>query len=263
MKNYKNILFALHSLILLAFTSCEKVIDVDLNSASPAIVIEGRLTNNDTCTVKITKSVNFSQSNNFPGISGATVTIADNAGNTVVVNEVSPGFYQTTAMQGISGRTYFLTVKINDNTYTSQSTMPALVNLDSLDAIPTGGFGDGDRLIVPKFTDPIGKGNNYRFLLFKNNKRIDTYFLYDDINTDGKTNNRPLISFGNALKFGDTVTVNMECIDANVFKYFYSLDQSASGNSAAPANPVSNISGEVLGYFSAHTLQIKGKTLRP
>ncbi len=52
----------------------------------------------------------------------------------------------------------------------------------------------------------------------------------------------------------------MMCIDAAVYKYWYSfLTGGASGdsNSASPANPVTNIKGGALGYFSAHTLQTK------
>jgi hypothetical protein len=258
----KRIFFLLASALLVLLSACQKVIDVDLNSSSPLIVIEGKITNYDTCSVKISKTVNFSDSNVFPEITNAIVTLSDDSGNSAILAQTKPGYYQTNQLQGISGRTYFLNVKIDNNTYSANSTMPVLVNFDSLDAIPTGGFGDGDRLVVPKYKDPLGKGNNYRFLLFKNRLRLDTYFLYDDNNADGKVNNRPLISFGNSINFTDSVYVIMDGIDAAVYKYFYSLDQSASGNSSAPANPVTNFTGDALGYFSAHTIQVRGKKIR-
>ena len=59
---------------------------------------------------------------------------------------------------------------------------------------------------------------------------------------------------------GDQVTVDMLCLDPAVYKYWYSLDRGATGggiSGATPANPVTNISGGALGYFSAHTLQSK------
>jgi hypothetical protein len=51
----------------------------------------------------------------------------------------------------------------------------------------------------------------------------------------------------------------MMCIENAVFKYWFSLNQSATGNSqsASPANAVSNISGGALGYFSAHTVETR------
>ena len=51
----------------------------------------------------------------------------------------------------------------------------------------------------------------------------------------------------------------MQCIDNAVYKYWFSLNQSATGTSqsASPANAVSNISGGALGYFSVHTVESK------
>jgi hypothetical protein len=40
-----------------------------------------------------------------------------------------------------------------------------------------------------------------------------------------------------------------------VFDYFNSLALMNDGQSASPANPLSNIQGGALGYFSAHTVQ--------
>jgi hypothetical protein len=51
----------------------------------------------------------------------------------------------------------------------------------------------------------------------------------------------------------DSVTIEMHCIDKPVYDYYYSLGN--RDNSATPANPVSNIVGGALGYFSAHTVR--------
>jgi hypothetical protein len=51
----------------------------------------------------------------------------------------------------------------------------------------------------------------------------------------------------------------MLCIDNNVFEYFKQLSglDPTNGQPTAPTNPISNISGGALGYFSAHTTQKK------
>jgi hypothetical protein len=62
----------------------------------------------------------------------------------------------------------------------------------------------------------------------------------------------------NSIKIGDLVQIDMQCIDSAIYKYWYSLNRSATGggqNSATPANPVTNMTGGALGYFSAHTLE--------
>ena len=85
--------FILLLLTVLAFASCEKVIDVDLKDAEPVIVIEGFVTNRaDSQYVNIHRSVPFGQSNVFPGVTGAIVTIADNRGRIVTLRERRPGY---------------------------------------------------------------------------------------------------------------------------------------------------------------------------
>lgn len=251
--------------MLSALVSCQKVIQIDLNSKDPQIVIEAEVTD-DTLTpqtVKITKSVNISESNTFPTVSGAAVSISDNLGNNVTLNETSPGVYQNSTLYGYSGRTYYLTVVAEGKTYTSVCTMPAKVPLDSI-LVGDGGLGGfgpggGAKTVTPIFQDPIGRGNYYRFKLLKNDTVSNSLFLFDDEIVDGGINNRPLNSNDIQIRTNDTVKVKMMCITQAVNLYFYSMSQNGSGPaaSATPANPVTNIEGATLGYFSAHTVQIK------
>lgn len=74
--------------IILAFTSCEKIIDVALKDSEKQYVIEGTVTNNaGDCTVRISKTKNFSDNNNFEGIANASVSVTDNNGNTTTLTE--------------------------------------------------------------------------------------------------------------------------------------------------------------------------------
>ena len=67
-----------------------------------------------------------------------------------------------------------------------------------------------------------------------------------------------------SLKKGDQLTVEMRCIEMPVYLYWYSLTQGALGQnqSASPANPVSNITGGAIGYFSANTFEAKTMTVK-
>jgi hypothetical protein len=54
------------------------------------------------------------------------------------------------------------------------------------------------------------------------------------------------------INLNDTVQMELDAIDRPVYDYFYTLNQSTlNGQSAAPANPVSNFSNNALGYFCA------------
>jgi len=56
------------------------------------------------------------------------------------------------------------------------------------------------------------------------------------------------------LAVGDSVKVEMQCIDQGTYQYFNTFREASGGQTnVTPANPVSNISNNALGYFSAHT----------
>src|ERR1022692_4666787 len=104
----------------LAFSSCEKVINIDLNSVAPQIVVQGNITNQPgPYTVQLTQTVNFSEPNNFPAVSGAKVIIEDNAGNVDTLTENPAGIYTGTRLTGTPGRSYALVLTANGKKYTA------------------------------------------------------------------------------------------------------------------------------------------------
>jgi uncharacterized protein YbgA (DUF1722 family) len=60
---------------------------------------------------------------------------------------------------------------------------------------------------------------------------------------------------------GDVLKIEMQCIDEFVYEYFNSFGNTLGG-SATPANPYTNIIGSELGYFSAHTSEMKEKVIQ-
>ncbi|MEQ9168642.1 MAG: DUF4249 family protein, partial [Fulvivirga sp.] len=146
MKNtfFNNVIF----LATCAFfiTSCTEVIDIDLNSSDPEIVIEGNISNNgESAVVKITESINFDESNDFTNVENALVTLNDDMGNSEILVEMSPGIYSSNSLIGTIGNTYFLIVEAKGNTLTSQSIIPNRVAFDSLiiEESTEDGFGFG------------------------------------------------------------------------------------------------------------------------
>jgi len=249
--------------ILTILISCTKEIEIELNSSTPQIIIEGSITDQEgPYTVKITKSVNFSEDNNFPPVENAEVIISDNEGNMETLQEILPGIYKTQNLQGMQGRVYNLTVNTENQTFTASSQMPNTVNLDSLSYTerisPIPGNNQNLFSIIPAFTDPANVKNNYRFIQTANNVKDKSIIIANDDLTDGLPNQRPLMSIDFEIQMGDTVEIEMQNIDNKMYDYFYSLSQingSSPAGTGTPANPTSNISGGALGYFSAHTVQ--------
>lgn len=241
--------------------SCEEVIELDLNETSGILTIEGTVEPTQA-SVRLSRSVGFYEENVFAPVLGASVSIADNAGNTIpFLDPDADGTYAPESWIGVPGLTYTLTVTIEEETYTSVSNMPAeVVSLDSLEvqANPSGPFGGGEDpdpfFLLGYYAEPGETVNYYRFQVSRNGQPQSVLFLADDELNNGIRAGIPL--FGVGFKSGDLATVSLLGIEKTVFTYFSALDAISGASpfgSGAPADPESNISGGALGYFSAQT----------
>lgn len=256
MKQFIFVAIALASLV-----SCTKTINVDLKNADSRLVIEGVIDNVSRAEVSISKSVTFSSSNTFPGVSGATVVVTDNAGNTYTLTETTTGKYTNPGLTGVPGRTYVLNVNVDGGSYSATSTMPQVVPLDT---VLTERLVFGAEAIVtikPQYKDPAGFGNYYKFYKKINGVLFPSYWVFDDRLNDNGISTRPMIQIDSTIEVNDIVEVEMQCIDKNTARYFQSLLDVQQG-STVPANPDTNFSGGCLGYFSAQTSQRKSVVVR-
>ena len=247
------------SLVVLA--GCQKVINLNLKDSTGKYVIEGNVTDlPGPYQVSISQTGKVTDDYVFNGVSQANVTIRDDAGNSETLQEGQPGIYQTTALAGVEGRTYYLDIRLGDLHFTSSSTMPSRVPLDSLYIVEVFNFSKMVKAVVPVFTDPVGQGNCYRFNETINGVLDKTLYYQNDDFSDGKQSTWSLLrpDPDSTLHSNDEVKVEMQCIDKAVYKYWYSMDQSSlGGGSDLAGNPVTNIVGGALGYFSAHTSQTR------
>ena len=247
---------------LFTFSSCEKVINIDLESAATLLVIEGTLDDSGgPAKVTISKSAVFSTNNNYPKVSGAVVKITDDRGNVYSLTETTPGIYTNTQLTGVIGRTYNLFVMLEGKTYTASSTIPRKANLDSLvidnNAFGSGvGGGDTKKWIGVSYADPVGYGDNVQVVQTINGREDRLTHVADDFYLDGGSTPFFITTAKIKLNAGDTVTEELRFIDKSVYHYLSGIQNLTDGNTI-PENPESNISGNVLGFFSAHTSQKK------
>jgi Domain of unknown function (DUF4249) len=259
----KNILFAL--LAVLSLGSCEKVINIDLKNAEPKIVIEGIIDNSgNPASVRITKTVSFSNTAAAPTVSGAIVKINDNAGNNFTLLETTPGVYTNTSLVGQIGKTYTLSVQSAGVTYTGSSTIPRQAPIDTvyqekvtLPSSTPGTAASLGKIATLVYTDFVGFGDNAHVIQTINGKIDNSLIVADDQFTDGA--NTPFQLYPNVntkLKTGDVVKVELRFVDKSVYRYLTGILEIQGGNTV-PANPESNLSGGCLGFFSAHTSEAK------
>ena len=247
----------------LLFVSCEEVINLDLETINEKYVIEANFTNvAGGAKVAISKTKSFNSTGDFIGQSGAIVTIEDNSGVVTRLTESNnKGIYIHPTLKGNPESTYKLKVDINGQSFTSSSKMPAVVKLDSVYALELKLFDGNRKFTHVQFRDPVGKGNNYRFIEYRNGIYTKAIMIENDDFTDGNLINQMLrprdFNDETKLKIGDKIRVEFLTIEDAIYKYWFSVDSGAQGggDSAAPINPVSNIKGGAIGYFSAHTFQ--------
>lgn len=254
---------------MLVFTSCEKVIDVDIKESPNQMVIEGSITDSLTMqTIKLTKSVNYTESNVYPPVTGASVVVTDDAGFTLRFEEKQPGVYTFGPFRGGTNRKYTMTVVAEGKTYTAQSTMPTRVKIDSL-SITEITFGNSKtKVINVHLTDPPVIKNQYRYIMKVNGTITRRVYANDDRLQDGNAIKEQLFysddDDNEELNSGDRVDIELQCIDRPIYKYWFTLSaqtQNGPGGGVTPGNPPSNISNGALGYFSAHTTQSKSITI--
>jgi hypothetical protein len=258
---YRNALRIVSLLLtVLLFCGCEKVINVDLNDASPRIVIEGLI--NDSpgpYIVMISKSGSYFNQPVLPPVPDAEVIITDNTGIIDTLKETRPGLYLTSKTRGIPGRTYTLRVISDNLEYVGTSTMHSHVRIDSLSLVKSQsdhldpGGNDQTEIRVDLhcyFKDPEEK-NFYRIKVFTNDTiHTDNYRLYDDQYTNGMVTGLRVAH----AESGHTYRIELLSLDKQTYGYYRTLEDLLHTNpifGSTPANPTTNLSNGALGYFGA------------
>lgn len=244
------------------FTSCEKVIDVPLNEADQRIVVEGKLYDQaGESEVLLSKTGSVYDDSGFEKISGAQVTITDQLGTITMFDEdpLIPGRYFNNSFVATSNNTYTLNILVEGKELSAISTTYGKPTLDSLFYIETvGGFGpqaenDTSYLVFYDFSDVGGIDNYYRLRPFINGKEDEIVYITDDKLFDGNTYSAPI--FATDINKGDTVLMKLVSMDEENYTFNVTLASNTQDGAfaSAPANPVSNIEGDAIGYFGAFT----------
>ena len=254
--------------ILISFASCEKVIDVKLNTSASKLVIEGMITDQlGVQTITVTESVPYTNSNVYPPVTGAQVVVTDDDNHTWTFTETKPGIYTYPSLKAETSHKYTMKVVAKNTTYTASSTMPSLVKLDTLSIKIITFGGDDIKTVEAHFRDPADQVNQYRWIMKVNGVQIKTVYADNDRLTNGNEVTETLFyddDLNEKLKTGDVAEVEMQCIDKDVFTYWFTLSQQTDngpGGGVTPGNPPSNISNNALGYFSVNTTNKKTLTV--
>lgn len=259
-------------IILLFFlVGCEEVINVDLNTASPKLVIDAAInwrkgTNGSSQKIILSTTTGF-YSNVIPKVSGATVSIKNSKNVNYIFTEIpNTGEYRCTNFQPIIYETYVLTVVYNGATYTASETMQPVTPMYAIQQDNTGGFSGKDYQIKVTFDDPLVE-NFYMVQFFPDIYKSPSYQVIGDEFTNG---NRKSWSFSDEdLIQGTKIAITHYGISEDYFNYMSKLIAVAgtsSGGSPFQTPPATvrgnivnqtNIDNYALGYFSLSEVDFK------
>lgn len=222
-------------LILLGtlFAHCEDVIDVDLNTAAPRLVIDARLELREDGTsvnqIKLTRSAGFFEEEN-PVVTDAIVSITDGNGRFYPFTYIPESRLYTNQTLEIENDTnYTLEIIDGDQTYTASQQLVTTVPLEGIIEEELEGFGDFTQ-ITAFFTDPEELGNYYLFT-YQDGESYDVDTSDDEFINGNRT---PTSFFIEDLEPQTALRLTITGIDRGAYRFFETLLQQTNGGGGGP-----------------------------
>lgn len=260
----KKIIVILALIFAFVCTSCEDVIQVDVDTAAPRLAVEAAInwqkgTTGNLQYIKLTSSTGYFETT-IPVVSGAVVTVT-NSVNTVFnfIETPKTGMYVCSNFVPQLNETYTLTIKTNGQTYTAVEKMYPVASITKLAQNDNGGFTGEDIEVKAYYNDPADEVNYYLYHYeYKNQKKSN---LYTDEDTYYNGNEFFSVSQNDSLKVGEKINITHLGISKRYYNYMNIIVSLAGQNSGGPfQSPPSTIRGNVvnntnpdnypLGYFS-------------
>jgi len=260
----KNIKYIFLLTIGLLFSACEEVVDVDLDTAPPRLVVDANInwikgTDGSQQMVKLTTTGGYYQ-DNVPIVSGATVFITNGA-NTVFNFTENPGTgeYICTNFVPVIGESYTLTVEHQGQTYNATEILYTAPDVTKIVQDNEGGFLNEDIELRYYFMDNDNEDN---FYLTRYDTSVLPYPEYSALDDEFFQGNEMFNFISDEdFKAGDVVHFKLYGISERYHNYMNILISLAEGGAGSgpfqtpPVNARGNIINHTnqanfaLGYF--------------
>ncbi len=250
------------AITLITFVGCERVVDVDLDTAEPRLVIDASIhwlkgTDGAEQTIYLTTTTGY-YNTQIPTVSNAVITVT-NGTTTFDFIETEPGTYVCTDFVPALEQTYVLTVIANGQTYTATETLKAVPEVGEIEQNNEGGFTGEDIEVKIFFTDN-GATDDYYLSRFKVNfNAIPEFDVTEDKFFQGNT---IFALFSDEdLEAGSTLDFRLSGISQRYYNYMNILLSISGSNGGSPfSSPPATVRGNIvntsdpdnyaLGYFS-------------
>lgn len=257
-RTYKTVLSLFGLVVLLA--SCEDIIEVELDSIPPKMVIEGSINDLDSqVRIKLSTTSDYFKPGENPAVSNAQVTITDEHGLSTACEETAPGVFISNSFLAIANTTYTLEVMAGEEYYEADCTMPERVDIDSMSYEPAPiymDFEENSFQVSCHFKDPEELENYYRVKAYVKGDELSGDNSKVVFNDDFVEGNVISIPWEEGFLPMDTVVMELQTLDLATYDYYRTLFPILGGGmgSPNPSDPETNLSNDALGYFGACTI---------
>ena len=218
-------------------TACQDVIDVNLKTTKPRLVIDADIhwengTSGRNQTIKLSLTAPYFN-NTVPPATGATIRIS-NSSNTIFnfIEEDNSGIYKNDSFIPAIGELYNLNILYDNETYISQETMISVSPIEFVEQKNNGGFSGEEIEIKAFYTDPENIDNFYLFDFIDLEKNTSSLEVYDDVFIDG---NQIFAFYTNEnLESGNELLIRSSGISERTFNFFNILLQQTDEDSGDP-----------------------------
>ncbi|MCD0471722.1 DUF4249 domain-containing protein [Flavobacterium sp. JAS] len=248
----------------LFFTSCEEVVDVDLDTAPPKLVIEAAInwekgTTGNEQTIKLTTTTGYFE-NVIPTVSSAIVYIENSHNEKFNFIEVKKtGRYVCINFTPVIDEQYKLTVISRGNRYNATETLKSVAPITRIEQNNEGGITGTDIELRAFYNDPGDADNYYLYKYLYSNKVTSTFYVDEDKFYQG--NEFFSKSDDDDLEIGNTIEITHFGISKQYYNYMTILVSIAGSNVGGPfQSPPATVKGNIinvtnkenypLGYFS-------------
>jgi len=237
-------------LLLLGFSGCEQVVDVDLSTAEPRLVVEASInwqkgTAGNVQTIKLSTTTGYFATE-IPKVSGAIIFIT-NSSNTVFnfVEEDEPGSYVCNDFIPQINETYTLTITYDGQTYTSTEKLLASPTVTRVEQNNEGGISGEDTEVKFFFNDLVDESNFYFLEIRDPYKVIPEYGVLED--RFFQNNEMFGLYISDELQPTDQLVFRIYGVSQDYFNYMDILLEQSGTTSIGPfATPTSTVRGNVV-----------------
>lgn len=236
---------------VLFLISCEEVVQVDLQTAAPRLVIDAAIdwekgTAGNEQVIKLSTSTGY-YNNIIPRVSGATVVVVNSANTIFSFIETVPnsGEYKCFDFAPVLNETYTLIVTYNGQTYSATEQMSAVPEITGTQQRNDVGFNGSDIEVKFFFNDDGSQDNYYLDKYILPTSAFPLYDVFDDRFTQGNESFSVIID--EDLKSGDVIDFTLFGISETYANYMSILIGQTGTNNGGPfQTPPATVRGNIV-----------------